>query len=277
LGRCIHEGGERKGFGEETGVDFYALDMDGGIAFSVDKIDEPVGKENSVGTLTSPATLVTLEKTVNQETASPGDTLAYTLDFTNDGAEAVGNPALGIPLVIQDAIPANTSYVGGSAAAGNTLPAGVGAYNIFYSTDGGLNWSATEPATPATVTHIQWWLSDPLAAGQGGTVTFSVTIDNPPAGPLVAIPNTAGLSFGNTTPFLEDTVVTRVLGNNTLSGKVFVDDGAGAAGRGGSVAKIAVVTCRPYRALRRGRRIQGVASLAPAYRLLPLWGRGRAG
>ncbi|MDJ0756510.1 MAG: SdrD B-like domain-containing protein [Ardenticatenaceae bacterium] len=169
---------------------------------------------------------VSFDKEVDQTIipAVPGlpSTLAYTLTFTNTGPVAIGDPTLGIPLVVQDSIPAGTTYVANSAAAGNVLPAGVTAYNILYSTDNGQTWSATQPAA-ASVTDLQWWLDAPLASGAGGTVTFDVTV--PSSYPDPTVPNTGGLSFGNAATFLEDDTVTLVPGSNSIGDTVWEDDG----------------------------------------------------
>jgi len=173
---------------------------------------------------------VSLDKTVDKAVAYPNDTLNYSVSFSNTGTVEVGNSQLGIPLVVQDAIPPGTTYVGGTAAAGNTLPSGVSGYHVFYSTDGGNTWTNAQPSPASAVTHLQWWLSDPLLAGQGGSITFAVTVNNPYTRSTPIISNTAGLSFGNTPPFLDDTVETRVLGYNSVGDTVFADTGVGTGG-----------------------------------------------
>lgn len=178
----------------------------------------------------SPPTEMTLDKQVDQATAIPSDTLAYTLNFANPGAIAVGSPESGMPLVIKDSIPAGTVYVGNTAGSANTLPSGGAAYEIRYSTDDGATWTTTQPSPASDVTDLQWWLSDELAAGASGTVTFSVQIDNPyPFGGQPVL-NIAGLSFGNSAPFLEDDAVTFLQGSLNISGTVYGDLGTGTGG-----------------------------------------------
>ena len=65
---------------------------------------------------------LTFTKAVAPGTASPGDTLTYTLGYTNPAtytggipAITVGDPALGLPLVVQETVPAGTCYIAGSA------------------------------------------------------------------------------------------------------------------------------------------------------------------
>jgi len=202
--------------------------------------------------LSSPPSALTLDKTVDEITAGPGDPLLYTIDFSNPGDQTVGDPGIGMPLVVQDRIPAGTTYVGGTAATGNTLPSGVSAYEIRYSTDDGATWTTTEPSPASDVTDIQWWLSDPLAPDASGTVTFSVDISDPyPLGGQPVL-NIAALSFGNSVPFLEDDAVTFIQGNLNISGTTFGDTGVGAGGiygdgiQNGDEPSIASVTVSLY-------------------------------
>jgi len=170
---------------------------------------------------------VALAKSAAPLATRPGSNIAYTVSFTNAGTAAIGRPDLGLPLVVQDSIPAGTTYVPGSAADANVLPSGVSAYTVYFSTNSGAMWSTTEPAVAATVTDIQWWLSDPLEPAAAGIVRFSVTVNTPWPFPSPIVPNTAGLSMGNTAPFLTADAQTLLLGNNALGDTVWRDDGAG--------------------------------------------------
>ena len=96
----------------------------------------------------------TIDKQADKATVYPGGSIAYTVAFTNAGEVALGEPSVGLPLVVQDAIPGGTAYVAGSAASGNTLPGGVAAYQVLYSTDGGETWSDKEPAIATNVTDL---------------------------------------------------------------------------------------------------------------------------
>ncbi len=170
---------------------------------------------------------VEMDNTVDKSTASPGDALTYTISFTNSGAISLGNPDLGLPLVVNAMVPTGTAYVAGSAAAGLTLPVGVAGCTIMYSTNNGLSWLAAEPAAAAQVTHIQWWLSDPLQAAAFGAVTFQSTVANPYLLASPTLTESAGLSFGNSAWFLQEYALTDLLGQNVAQGIVFRDDGAG--------------------------------------------------
>ena len=199
--------------------------------------------------LQSAQTEVTFDKTVNETIQVPGGTLSYTLTFDNPGAMTVGAPDDGVPIVVQDGIPENTVYVAGTASTNNTPPAG-GAFQVYYSVDDGLNWTSVEPPA-AQVTHLQWWLDQPLAPGDSGAVTFSVAVDNPYGGGSYPVQNIGGLSFGSGTPFLTAETTTRIAGNNSIAGTVFADDGAGGGFFGdgeqnGSEVGLANLTVRLY-------------------------------
>lgn len=172
---------------------------------------------------------VTLDKTADRTTVLPGGSIAYRVTYTNSGEVAAGDPTVGLPLVVQDEIPAGTVYVSGSAEISNALPAGVSSYTVLYSTDGGDTWTLTEPSA-SLVTDLQWWLSDPLPAGGQGAIHFTVTVDNPYLEPTPVILNVAGISFGNTEPFATDDATTLVLGNNALGDTVYADIGSGTGG-----------------------------------------------
>ena len=202
-------------------------------------------------TLVSTNTRAGLTKTVDKLVTRPGSNLYYTVGYTNAGSTNLGRPDLGLPLVVQDSIPTGTLYVAGSATPSNVLPAGVSSYTVYYSTNHGLMWSLTEPAPATNVTDVQWWLSDPLAPGAAGLVRFGVTVKNPWPYASPVVTNTAGLSFGNTAPFLWAGAQTLLLGNNTLGDRVWRDDGAGGGYLGnqlpeGAEAGITGVAVRVY-------------------------------
>jgi uncharacterized repeat protein (TIGR01451 family) len=96
--------------------------------------------------------------------AQPGDTAIFRLTFTNIGTETLFN------IRVIDSIPDNTVYVTGSAASGND-----GTYTVYYSTDGGVSWTMTEPAA-GDVTHIRWNYVGTLAPGESHYVTYEVSV-----------------------------------------------------------------------------------------------------
>ncbi len=156
--------------------------------------------------------------------ALPG-TLTYTLDFTNNGDADVGAPDAGMPLVVQDAIPAGTEYIAGSAEAlVNSCTCG-GTYTVLYSTDNGVTWTAAEPGDPTTVTNLQWWLSEPVSPTEAGQVQFQITV--PSGYPGAIVENIGGLSIGNHSTFIEDNALTFLPGTNSIGDQVWIDDGTG--------------------------------------------------
>ncbi len=196
-----------------------------------EKFNGDYGAMLGEGLFSTPSS-ATINKEVDQETAGAGSNLLYTITFTNSGIVAVGQPEVGLPLVVGDSIPEGAVYVAGTAAANNLLPDGVAEYLIFYSTNNGTSWLITEPSPASNVTDIQWWLSDELPTNTYGAVTFEVTVVSEDPPPIIH--NVAGLSFGNTVPFAEDDAVTLILGDYLISGTVFADtgDGDGVAGNG---------------------------------------------
>jgi len=93
-------------------------------------------------TLVMPSSGVLLSKSADRSTASPGDTVTYTLVYRNQTAAAITN------VVITDAMPTNTTYVPGSATGGGVFSGGRLTWNIGT-----------------------------VAAGGRGSVSFRVTVD----------------------------------------------------------------------------------------------------
>ena len=114
------------------------------------------------------------KKRVPLTKAAPGDEVIYTTTFTNQGAKPAGNVAITNP------VPANTTYVGGSAFGDNT--------QITYSVDGGKTYAAPDklniktaegrerPALPSEYTHIRWVYKGELAPAKTGTSGFRVVV-----------------------------------------------------------------------------------------------------
>lgn len=108
------------------------------------------------------------------DTAVPGTEVIYTTTFLNVSGKPVGNIALNNP------VPANTTYKGGSAFGANT--------EISFSIDGGKTWGTPDklkvrladgkerPALPSEYTHIRWTYKGDLGAGKSGDVGFRVVI-----------------------------------------------------------------------------------------------------
>lgn len=107
-------------------------------------------------TVGASATLgLTLVKQVDKENVRPGDTLTYTITYTNQGAAPLRQ------VVIHDATPAYTRFV--SAAAG-PLPAGLSGVVVTVPAAGGTG-------------AIRWEFAGELAPGASGAATFTVRVD----------------------------------------------------------------------------------------------------
>jgi len=134
-------------------------------------IAPPAGNTDPNATTSSVVTTVSqtngVSKTVRNVTSGeasgltadigkPGDTLEYTLSFTNNTSTALSNFA------INDTTPANTTFV--SATCGTPLPAAITACNL------------TSPAVGGTGTVIFTYVGT-LNAGQTGTFLLDVKID----------------------------------------------------------------------------------------------------
>jgi uncharacterized repeat protein (TIGR01451 family) len=106
--------------------------------------------------------------------AVPGSQVIYITRFTNKGTKPAGN------VVINNPIPENTVFVGGSAFGASTA--------ITYSVDGGKSYDLSNkltkkipggterPATSSDYTHIRWRYVGELAPGKRGEVGFRVII-----------------------------------------------------------------------------------------------------
>ncbi len=176
--------------------------------------------------LTSLEAHMEVAKSVDHPTIAPGETLSYTIAFTNPGPVAVGDPDAGAALVMREHIPHGTLYVGLSSTASNTLPDGVGAYTMLYSTNNGATWQGTEPADPATVTDVQWWLSDPLGTNVAGAVKLQVTVQNPYVdSPFIL--NEGCATIAGAGELACSATTTYVSGTNRLGDLVWADNGEG--------------------------------------------------
>ena len=104
------------------------------------------------------------KKRVPLDKATPGTEVVYTTTFTNQGSKPAGNIAITNP------VPANTTYVGGSAFGENT--------DITFSIDGGKTYATGDKlrvktpegreraALPADYTHIRWAYRGDLASAK---------------------------------------------------------------------------------------------------------------
>lgn len=120
---------------------------------------DPSSTDPATDALSVATPAVTLVKSVDRATAAPGEALTYSLVYTGGGSV----PAYAV--TIEDAVPADTVYVAGSATGAGTT--------ITFSHDGGATWDASE--TPP-VTTIRWQRTSPLAPGSSGTTSFQAVV-----------------------------------------------------------------------------------------------------
>jgi uncharacterized repeat protein (TIGR01451 family) len=173
-------------------------------------------------------------KSVDHPFIAPGETLSYTIAFTNSGPVSVGDPDAGAAMVMREHIPHGTLYVGLSSTSSNTLPAGVSSYTILYSTNNGAFWQSTEPADPTTVTDVQWWLSDTFGTNVAGDVKMQVTVQDPYTNsPLIL--NEGCATIAGAGELACDQTTTYVSGTNTLGDLVWADNGVGSGVLGNQV------------------------------------------
>ncbi|MFQ6604720.1 MAG: hypothetical protein ACE5D8_04110 [Fidelibacterota bacterium] len=99
-----------------------------------------------------------LSKTVDTYNAVPGDTLTYTVYYSNAGDD---NATF---VFILESIPAHTQFVPGSAQ-GSPI-------NILFSPDGGISYGSNQ----TNVTDISFQRLTPLLPGESGFVIFRVII-----------------------------------------------------------------------------------------------------
>lgn len=102
---------------------------------------------------------LTLTKSVDKASAAPGDTITYTINYSNSGN---GNATY---VFILESIPTDTDYTTGSASGTNMT--------ITYSHNNGSSYDSSE--TPP-VTDLSFQLSGTLAPGANGSVEFKVKV-----------------------------------------------------------------------------------------------------
>ena len=111
---------------------------------------------------------------VTAELVVPGETVFYTITFTNTGDEPADN------IVITNPIENHRIYVDGSAFGPGT--------DTQFSVDGGQTFAPqsdltvtendiTRAAESRDITHVRWLMKNNLAAGAQGTARFAVVVE----------------------------------------------------------------------------------------------------
>ena len=128
---------------------------------------------------------VYLSKTANKTTVTSGEVVIYTITYDNDGAGPAKNA------VIEDVIPANTTYVAASASSGNVIHTG----NVVVEIKVNSVWEPDSASPSGDVTAVRWTFDSDIAVDDddnygtaedespntndtdAGAVTLQVTID----------------------------------------------------------------------------------------------------
>ena len=114
----------------------------------------------------------TTTKRISAESASPGETIFYTITYTNTGDEAATN------VKVDNPVPDGASYVDGSAWGDNS--------DLLFSIDGGKTYKKasaltynvegkTRTAAPEQYNAVRWVVKE-IKAGSEGSVGFSAVV-----------------------------------------------------------------------------------------------------
>lgn len=126
--------------------------------------DDYAATFSRINVLCSSVTGLNLNLTADKSSAVVGDKVRFQAAAATTSGK-FGVPGNGAPAVVVASIPANSSYVSGSALSSLLT-------TVEYSTNGGQSWLATAPATPTSVTHLRWILYEPVS-----TLTQNFTYD----------------------------------------------------------------------------------------------------
>jgi len=142
-------------------------------------------------TTTSQGGSVTVAKSVSPLSGGANTTFTWTITYTNNTDYPVGDPQNGNGLVIIDeAVPADTTYVAGSATC-----AGFSCLK-YYSTDNGATWNQTEPVPASSVNKLKWYINQTIPAHSSGTVSFQSKVNcGVPGTPVIC--NSASAQIDN--------------------------------------------------------------------------------
>jgi len=143
-------------------------------------------------TTTSQGGGVTLDKSVSPLSGGANTVFTWTINYTNNTNYPVGDPQTGSGLVIIDeAIPANTTYVKNSSSC-----SGFSCLK-YYSTDNGATWNQIEPVAANSVNKLKWSINQTIPGHSSGTVSFQSTVDSGVVGtPLICNSASAKIEDG---------------------------------------------------------------------------------
>jgi uncharacterized repeat protein (TIGR01451 family) len=141
---------------------------------------------NAYYCVSPPANLI-IDKQVDQLTAGPGDTLTYSILFSNTGQTAATDAQ------ITDTLPPGVTYFSATLNGGPTAPASISGQDYTF------NVNSSDTGTPGQVT-----------GGQSGILEITVTIDSPLGSGIDSLLNSASL-ISTQTQAVIDTASTTVL------------------------------------------------------------------
>ena len=172
---------------------------------------------------------LTADKSANPSGAvAEGDTISYLISGSNNGggaaygvdASSYTGTANEFGIVIEDILDANVTYQAGSLNG----TAGAGTVELYYSTNGGTSWTATEP-TAADVDAVAMVIVDPGAGtafftqSANYTMTFDVTVNTGLTAGTTVISNDAEVTYS------PDGTTTNTTPTNTTNNPVAADYG----------------------------------------------------
>jgi uncharacterized repeat protein (TIGR01451 family) len=111
---------------------------------------------------------------VSAAEVTPGEKIVYTVDYTNDSAEAATDIVLAMP------VPADVRFLEGSADKDGAV--------VRYSADGGASFverdalvlpavgGGTRAANADDITHIQWRIAGPVPVGTSDKIMFKARL-----------------------------------------------------------------------------------------------------
>jgi len=182
-----------------------------------EKYSGDYGVAGATLTVTSQGGSIILDKSVSPLSGGANTTFTWTINYTNNTDYPVGDPLSGNGLVIIDeAIPANTTYVGNSSSC-----SGFSCLK-YYSTDNGAAWNQTQPVPASSVNKLKWSISQTIPAHSSGTVSFQSKAD-PAVTNTTLICNSVSAKIDDGALLESDTVCVNSLGADLDLTKVVND------------------------------------------------------
>jgi uncharacterized repeat protein (TIGR01451 family) len=173
---------------------------------------------------------------VDKSVAKPGDTLTYTVDFTNTGNKPANATTVNIDgnnkegILVYSQIPKDTTFVADSVQG---TPVGG---QVVYSTDNGNTWTTQQPQNLEDITNVGYFIPDDnptdgqktavLDPDQQGSLTFKVqVVDKPTSNEILnnATAEYASYNDGSQKTAKSNTVKTQIPASETASVDICCD------------------------------------------------------